>query len=310
MAKRFFRNRALLVKPETVYGTDAVPTGAANAIQATNVNFTPSVGEEVSRDLVLPYMGHQGVILTTTYATISFDVEIAGSGTAGTAPPTGPLLRAAAMSEVVTAATDVQYKPISAAQESASIYFNVDGVNHILLGARGTVTFGFTPKQIPRLQFTMTGLLGTIADIAIPAVLTLTAFKKPLPVNKANTTLSLFALTGACEGVTFDVANQIEPRFLIGSESIEHVDRVMTGSATMEAVLLATKDWFTISKTHQTGALALQHGTVAGNIFKFDAPAVQIGRPTYGETQKIVNNTLPLMFTPVAGNDEFTITVK
>lgn len=49
---------------------------------------------------------------------------------------------------------------------------------------------------------------------------------------------------------------------------------------------------------------------MAGSIFKFDAPAVQIGRPTYGETQKIVNNTLPLMFTPVAGNDEFTITVK
>ncbi|MGY5789053.1 phage tail tube protein len=309
MSKRFFRNRAMLVKAETVYSTDAVPTGAANAIQATNVAFNPSVGEEVSRDLVVPYMGHQGVILVGSYATISMEVEIAGAGVAGNAPAYGPLLRACGMSETITAGTDVQYKPISSLQESVSIYFNVDGVNHVLLGARGTLKFGFTPKQIPRWQFDMSGLLGTITDVAVPAV-TLTGFKKPVPVNKANSTLSLFALSGACEGVTFDLANQIEPRFLIGSESIEHVDRQMTGSATMEAVLLATKDWFGISSGHQTGALALQHGLVAGNIVKFDAPAVQIGRPTYGETQKIVSNTLPLMFTPVAGNDEFAITVK
>ncbi|OJF90631.1 hypothetical protein AX761_23315 [Rhizobium sp. 58] len=308
MAKRYFRNRAILAKPETVYGTDSVPTGATNAMQMTNVVFNPSVGEEVSRDLVVPYMGHQGVILVGSYATLSGEVEIAGAGAAGTVPKWGALMRACAFQEVINAAVDVQYKPISAAQEAVSIYFNVDGVNHVLLGARGTLSFGFTPKQIPRWIFNFSGLLGTIADVALPAV-TLGGFIKPVPVNKANTTFSLHGLAGVCEGVTIDIANQIEPRFLIGAESIEHVDRNITGSAVMEAVLLAAKNWYSIADAHTTGAMALVHGVTAGNIVDIGADAVQIGRPAYGESQKIVNNTLPLMLT-TAGTKELLITVK
>lgn len=306
---RYFRNRAILAKTETVYGTDAVPTGAANAMQMTNVTFNPSVGEEVSRDLVVPWMGHQGVILTGSHATLSGEVEMAGAGAAGDAPAYGSLLRACGLAEVIDVGVDVQYSPVSSAFEAVSIYFNADGVNHVLLGARGTFTLNLTPRQIPRFAFSFTGLLGTVSDTALPTV-DLSAFVKPLPVNKANTTFSLHGLAGACEGVTMDITNDIQPRFLIGHESIQQVDRMMTGSAVMEAVSLATKNWFAIADAHTTGVLAAQHGATAGNIVKFDAPAVQIGRPNYGETQKIINNTLPLMFTTQAGNDEFLITVK
>lgn len=305
---RYFRNRAILAKPETVYGEDSVPTGAANAMQMTNVNFEPLLGEDVNRDLVLPYMGHQGVMLVGNYARISGEIEIAGAGAAGTAPAYGPLLRACALAEVITAGVDVQYHPISSLQEAVSIYFNMDGVRHVLLGARGTMTLQMTPRQIPRFVFTMTGLLGTITDAALPAI-NVAAFIKPVPVSKANTTFSLHGHAGACEGVSIDLGNQIEPRLLIGHESIQHVDRQMTGQATMDAVALATKDWFAIAQAHTTGVLAGQHGTVAGNIVKFDAGAVQIGRPTYGESQKIINNSLPLIYQPQAGNDEFLITV-
>lgn len=305
---RFFRNRAILAKLETTYGTDAAPTGAANAMQMTNVVFNPSVGQEENRDLVLPYMGHQGVMLTGTHATLAGEVEIAGSGTAGTAPAYGPLLRASGMAEVIDAGVDVQYSPVSALHEAVSIYFNADGVRHVLLGARGTFTLQLTPQRIPRFAFTFTGLLGTISDTALPTV-DVSAFVKPIVVNKANTTFSLHGLAGAAEGITIDLANQIEPRFLVGHESIQQVDRQMTGSAIMEAVLLATKNWYAISEAGTLDALAAQHGTVAGNIVGFDAAAVQIGRPSYGETQKIINNTLPLMLTN-PGSGEFVITVK
>ena len=305
---RFFRNRAILAKIETVYGTDATPTGAANAMQMTNVVFDPSVGQEESRDLVLPYMGHQGVMLTGTHATLSGEVEIAGSGIAGTAPAYGPLLRACGMAEVIDAGVDVQYSPVSALHEAVSIYFNADGVRHVLLGARGTFTLQLTPQRIPRFAFTFTGLLGTISDAALPTV-DVSDFIKPVTVNKANTTFALHGLPGACEGVTIDLANQIEPRFLIGQESIQQVDRQMSGSAVMDAVLLATKNWFAISEAGTLGTLVAQHGTTAGNIIGLDAGAVQIGRPKYGETQKIINNTLPLMLTN-PGTGEFKITVK
>jgi len=303
------RNKALLVKLEATYGTDVVPTGATNAIQASNFNFEPLLGTDVSRDLILPYMGHQGVILTGNYARVGFDVEIAGSGAAGTAPAWGVLMRASGMAEVVTAATDVKYTPVSDGFESASIYFVQDGIRHILLGARGTWKLNMQPSQIARYSYTLTGLLGTITDAANPAIDT-AKFIKPVPVSKANTTFSLLGYAGACEAFSFDLAADIQPRLLINEESIEYTDRQMTGEATMATTSLATVDWFAKAQAHDIGVMAAQHGKTAGNIVQFDAARVQIGRTTYGETQKILNNKMPLMLLPTVGNDEFTITVK
>lgn len=305
---RYMEKQAVLAKIETVYGTDVVPTGAANAIQMTSAKYKLEA-EEVSRDLLKPYMGHQGVILVGKYATLSGEVEIAGAGAAGTAPGYGVLLRMSGYSETITAVTDVQYKPISGAFEAGSVYFNLDGVNHVLLGARANMKMNFKPKEIPRMTFDITGLLGTIADVTLPTGV-YTAFKDPVPVNKVNTTFSLHGYAGGTEGVSIDTGAQVEPRLLINTESIEYVDREMTGEAIMEASLLATKNWFSISQAHTTGVLALQHGLVAGNIFKVDAPAVQIGIPDYGDSQKIVNQTLKLMLKPSTGNDEINITVK
>ena len=306
---KFARNKAVLVKIETTSGTDAVPTGAANAMQVNNFRPDPLLGQDVSRELLLPYMGHQGVILTGNYGRVAFDVEIAGAGAAGTVPAYGALLRAAGMAEVVTAATQVVYNPVSSGHESASIYYMMDGIRHVLLGARGTFTLNMQPSQIPRFSFTFTGLLGTITDQAMPTV-DLTKFIKPVPVSKANTTFSLHGYAGATEGFSIDLAADIQPRLLINDESIKYVDRMMTGQATMEAVALATINWFALAQAHTTGAMAAQHGTAAGNIVAFAAPRVQIGRTTYQENQKIISNQLPVMYLPTAGNDEFTITVK
>ena len=93
MPTRLHRRLAILNKLETTYGTNSTP-GAVNAIVGTNVSFTPLEAEEIGRDLHLPHMGHQGVILTGQYAKIEFDVEIAGAGAAGTVPKYGSLLRA------------------------------------------------------------------------------------------------------------------------------------------------------------------------------------------------------------------------
>ncbi|TIU35994.1 MAG: hypothetical protein E5W28_09325, partial [Mesorhizobium sp.] len=153
MAPRFYRKLAVLAKIETVYGTDPTPTGAANAIQMTNATVNPLEGEQVSRDLMLPYLGMQGVILTGTYVKIDGEVEIAGAGAAGDAPAYGPLLRACGLAETITVGTDVQYDPVSSGFEAVTLYFNHDGVNHIALGSRGNVSFSLVPKQIPHYKF-------------------------------------------------------------------------------------------------------------------------------------------------------------
>lgn len=309
MARRFYRKLAALAKIEATYGIDAGPTGAANAIQMSDVSVMPLEGEQVSRDLMLPYFGDQGFVIAGTFARVEGSVEIAGAGVAGTVPGYGPLLRACGLAELISAGTKVEYVPVSAAQEAASIYMNLDGVNHVLLGARGTVSLSIAPKQIPRYRFTMTGLLGPVADAALPAAV-LSGFQKPLVSSKANTSFSLHGLAAVMESFSLDLGNQVEPRMLVGSESIEIVDRKVKGTTVIEAVAIAVKDWFSIARASTVGELALQHGKAAGNIVEIAAAAVQIGQPTYGNTQGILNNSLPLTFCPVAGDDELTIRVR
>ncbi len=55
-----------------------MPTGAANAIKATEVRLEPLVGQDVERNDELPYMGHQGVMLTENHVRLSFQVDFAG----------------------------------------------------------------------------------------------------------------------------------------------------------------------------------------------------------------------------------------
>lgn len=266
-------------------------------------------GSEESRDLLLPWLGQQGVILTGNHAQLEFSVEVAGAGAAGSAPAWGVLHRGCGMAEVISAGVEVAYAPVSSGFEALSIYYNLDGVRHILLGARGTLTLEMTPLRIPRWRYRFLGLAGTISDQPLPAV-TLTGFKKPVEVSKANTTAALHGFAGPIEAFSLDLGNQVEPRMLINHESIQLVDRRSAGSLTAEAALLATKDWFAIAAARTRATLAIQHGTVAGNIVEIEAPAVEVGRPAQGSSQGVANYQLPLMFCPVSGNDEVVITAR
>lgn len=309
MASRRWRKLAILAKIETIYGTDAAPV-AANRIVATNVNFTPIEGDEVSRDLLLPYLGNQGVVLAGIYGKISFDVEVAGGGAAGDVPQYGALLRACGMAETITAGTSVVYSIVEDAVEAASIYFESDLVRHVLLGSRGNVSVNFTPKGIPRFTFTMTGLLGTITDIATMSAVTAAGLVTPLPVSKANTQMTLHGWSAVAESLALDLGNTVTPRFLIGDELVLISNRSTTGTAVVEARSLATVDWFGRALNRTRGALALTHGSAAGNIVELDAPAVEIGKVTQGNTDNISNYSLPLSLCPTVGLDELTITVR
>lgn len=99
------RKKALLCKIESSYGVDSTPTAAANAFLARNVNLTPLEQITVPREIVQSWMGNADELVAASYMRLDFEIEIAGSGTAGTAPPWGPAMRACACAQTLLAAT-------------------------------------------------------------------------------------------------------------------------------------------------------------------------------------------------------------
>lgn len=304
------RKRLIALKIETTYGTDATPAGA-QALYVSNLNLTPIEQETDTREILKPYLGDREIVVALSRVAVEFDCELTGSGVAGTAPGYGAALRASGMSETIVASTSVTYAPISQSFESATIYVNVDGVLHKILGARGTWSLDMNVKQIPVIKFKMVGLMGAVTDTAAFTP-TPTGFGTPLAVNNTNTTgFTLHGYAGTMSALSVDLGVETTHRALVGgTEQVLITNRACSGNITIEATTIAAKDWFTAAKQAASGALSITHGTVAGNKVKIDAPKAQIANPKYTDMDgvQMLGMDLTMRTNAAAGGDEITLT--
>jgi hypothetical protein len=303
------RKRLILLESEATYGTDPTPTGA-DAVLVRDLSITPLQSDSVSRELIRPYLGASQQLLANTRVECTFSVELAGSGAAGTAPRYGKALLACGLSETIVATTSVTYAPVSTAFGSCTIYYNIDGVLHKVTGARGTFTINGTVGQIPTIDFSFTGIYNTPTDTALPSV---TYADQAIPVvfkNGNTTDFQLLSYAGCLQTVSFDVGNTLVYRELVGcTKEVLLTDRASTGSVTLEAVTMATKNYFTAALTDASlGNLLFQHGQTAGNIFDFVSTKIDIGDVSYGDQDGIHMLTIPYTAVPsTTGNDEFSL---
>ena len=302
------RKRLILAKIESTYGTDSTPTGA-EAILVRNLEITPLQADVVTRDLIRPYLGNFEQILANQRVEITFDVELAGSGVAGTAPAWGPVMKSCAMSETVVGATSVTYAPVSGSFSSCSIYFNNDGVRHKITGCRGSFSVSGEVGQIPVISFTMMGIYNAPDDSALPTP-TYSNQATPVIFKQGNTTgFQVFSYSGCLQSFSMDLANEMVYRELVGcTKEVLITNRAPNGTVVIEAPTIAAKDFFTIANGTATGNLTFQHGQTAGNIVTFSSPQTDIGSPTYSDQDGIQMLNLPYVATPTtAGNDELSI---
>jgi len=302
------RKRLIQVKKESTYGTDSTPAGT-DALLVRNLEITPIEADVVSRDLIRNYLGNSPQLLANTRASITFQVELAGSGTAGTAPRYGAILQACGLSETIVASTSVTYAPVSSSFSSATIYFNNDGIRHILTGCRGTFTMNAEVGQIPTLDFTMVGIYNAPTDTALPTT-TYSNQASPLVFREGNTSaFQFFSYAGCLQSVSFDIGNETVYRELVGcTKEVMITNRAASGTVMLEAPTLAAKDFFGIAQTETTGNLTFLHGTTAGNRVTFTAGQCDITNPTYGDQDGVQMLSVPYVATPTtAGNDEISL---
>lgn len=303
-----WNRKVLLAKIETIYGTDAAPTGAVNAVLATSVQLQPMEGQDVSRELELTTLGPQATVPVEVHAKLSFEVELAASGVAGTPPAWGPLLRACAVAETIVAGTSVTYNPVSTGHESLTLHFWVEDTLYALVGARGSATIKIEAQKVPKIAFAFTGLFTQPTALA-QAAPTLTSWKTPIVATKANT--PVFTLDGqsmVLRSLEIDLANEIVTRFLIGSEGVLITQKAEKITATVEAVPLTTFDPYALALAQTTVPLVLTHGTVAGQTAMINAPLAQVQRPSgLAQNQGIVEWPLNLVPQVSSGNDQWTL---
>lgn len=306
------KNMLLLAKKHVTAGVDPVPTPAANAILVSAMTPQLINADFVERNLINGSKGTLGKLVVGVHRMFEFEVELAGSGAAGTAPKWGPLLEACGFSETLLASTSATYAPVSSGEPSVAMYGYLDGVLFKILDAKGTVSFELNAKQIPKMKFKFIGEYQIATDVVFPTTQVFTGFQKPVTVGKINTpTFTAFGYSAVCENLGFDVANALVYRDLIGASGAYSSDRQPGGSATLELPTVAAANFGEITRLGTESALQLVHGVTAGNICQFDMPKVQVsGAPSINNSNEISMLTVPFSINKTVANDELILTVK
>mgnify|MGYP003324779447 FL=1 len=306
---KLHRKRSILAKAESSYGSNPTPTGSANYVQVIDLNIEPVVSDEVSRDLIRPYMGNYEVIPANTRVNVTFDVEMSGSGSAGTAPKYGPILKACGLSENISGGNTVTYAPVSTPSDSVTLFVNYDGIRHTVTGARGTFSINCEVNNIPRISFSLTGIFNAPTDTALPTV---TVSNQASPLIFKNGSTSNFSIVGfaaALQSWSLDFNNEVIYRELVGgTKEVLITDRRPSGTVVIENPALSAHNFFTDYTGTSTGTNTWLHGTAAGNKVTVSCPQTDLGQPTYEDSDGITMLSLPFMATPTASaNNEFSL---
>lgn len=309
---KLMRNMLVMAKVQSAKGTPATPAAADDAMLVRSAMPSPIKAEFVDRALVRPYMGNSPKLVAGEHGAIEFEVELAGSGAAGTAPAYAPLLLACGFAETILAATHARYDPVTSGQTYVSMICNLDGLQFRLTDAIGDISCEMNPKGIPVLKFTFIGIYYPYTDVAMPVGADFTAFLKPLVVGKTNTpTFTLHGTTPCVEQFGWALNNENNWRELINCSGARRSDRKPTANAVIELPTAAAKNWGEAVRLGDAGALSVIHGVTAGNIVQLDMPTTTVAsEPSITDSQGVAMINLQLDVNPNTGNDEIVLTFK
>lgn len=305
---RFWRKKAVVLKAGVTYGTDAVPTGAANWFEARNVSLTTFEAETAERNIDQAYLGHGGKVIVSKWSKLSFEIALAGSGAAGTAPKWAPMMLGGGYAETIVAATSAAYNLVSSAFGFMDAYLEVDGVLYKFIGARCNVKGRITAKGIPVLMVELTSLYTAPAAGAIAGIVK-TGWTYESAANATNTgKVTLNAVDLAFSTLEWDTGNQIARIDLPGPQlEVAITDRKPTANLTVLAPTLAVFDPYALAVAGTVVPLTNTHGVGAGNQLKTDLN-VRVTGVAEDQVEGMLAYKLTLEPTPVSGNDEIALT--
>ncbi|MCL4189887.1 MAG: hypothetical protein KJZ85_19995 [Rhodobacteraceae bacterium] len=276
---RLARRVALMAEIETTYGaglSGGQTWGAALQVLPRSRPRHRIRRMNEARDLYLPFLGASDELVGPRVQEIEFEVEMAPSGAAGTAPMWGKLLRACQFAETVTADTRVEYTPVSDPGESLVLRYWEDGHAYVAKGCRGQVTLEAEAYKIPVLKFRFEGFdtQGTASAWGGPAS-PYAGWQTPvMPMDTTSGDIKLGcsytagALSGGTaypsKGLTLDLGNTLTYDAILGGEKVVVTDRQPKGRMVMELSAAQEAAWRSDMNAGTETSMGWQLSTGAG----------------------------------------------
>lgn len=190
------KNSLLLAKIETTTGVDAVPVAGTDAVLVEGtpkISFNPNVTQTNeaggSLDPQAPIVG--GIL-----ATVEFDVWVKGSGSAGTAPEYGRLLRACGWAETLLAtAVPVAAEACAAGGSTTTAVLGASASSTAQQYRGMPVDFTGTVAGSAFIADYTAGKVATLTDILGGSVVATTNYQIPACIRYAPASTSIPSLT-------------------------------------------------------------------------------------------------------------------
>ncbi|WJY18675.1 hypothetical protein QQS45_00020 [Alteriqipengyuania flavescens] len=307
--------RVIAAKTEATYGTDAAPTLAANAILTRNYSSTPLEVDQVQRNLDTRKFGASRQKPSNARYRSAYEVELAGSGAAGTAPKWMTLLAAAGMKAAnVTAGQKAEQVFAQVGDPSSSLteYAWTGDQLRKSVGQRGTFSLDFTAGALPFAGLQFTGLVPAAAprSQAAPGAADFTGWIEPVEVNNENSLFTLDGFGAVTRSLRIEAGRNVALRSLVGARYIKGGNHQATARVVIEAPGVAAKDYLAALATGDLVAWSFVHGKTAGNIVEASGTKAQI--TSIGETEEddVLMFDIGLLLTVDGGADDLVLTAK
>lgn len=292
---------------ESVEGTKQA-VAAANCVLHKNLAFVPSI-EQYKRELLRGTLSRDPTVSGQRSGKLSFDIELVGSGTAGTAPYWGAFMKGCGFSEAISGGVSVTYAPATnSLSNSMTIAGYYDGVIKTIWGARGNVKLNCEAGKPGILHFDFEGCDHSMVDGALLSP----TYSTVVPPAFLSASLLLDSYAAIVNAVEIDVNNTLQKRESINAAS-GYLSTLITardpkGSMDPELTTVAAYDFYGKWKTPGAlGSLSLAATGSAGNIITITCPKVRYA--AIADKDRGGLRALGLDFQPClnSGDDEISI---
>jgi hypothetical protein len=281
-----------------------------------NADATPIIGEP-SYDPDTPFHERPGVAILPgefrgtaggpRVASLAWLLAMTGSGSAGTPPAVGDLLRSMGLGESISGGTSVTYNPVIAGEAITAAWYEARDATNAhrkqIYGARSRCTLLYVNGKHIECRGETMGVWQVPTDETVLAP----TYESTGPVALLGGTFLLNGIEHEFESLEITIDNTFgirhAPKTAPGAFSIVIAKQMIRGTMNPALDNPATYDWYTKMTTNHEAELSIPLGATPGNIITTTAPKVQYRRVGHGAREGYAIAEVELQFNRNVGGD-------